>query len=199
LIKKLQDKNNILDKEYKKLILEEHLPWIIKYTITLPSIYYLWKRRFNDLNHKYEEFIETSVEEGVNNCLVLACAVGQRNLLQFLGIKIDEGKLNNTYRPIKNNERKDEPFITDFDLEVININSITNQLLLLDSFTASNNLLHFNWQKSNEDKDSTQIICDASLEVVKLIKTHVYDSLKIDFQEAIKLTHKELALIGEGK
>ncbi len=197
-MRELQDINNISDEEYKKLILEKYLPWIIRYTIALPSIYSIWKRRFdNTLNDKYEEFKETSLQEGINSCLVVASGVGQRSLVNFMGIgNLDD---NGYFQPHKPHEKKHEQFITDLGLPVLSPRVLKNPVKenLEKSYKAINQLAHFNWEKSNEQNDSTQIICDASLEVVKLIKIHVYDALKRDFQEATKLTHKELALIGE--
>lgn len=196
----LADKNEISPDKYRELILSNkdnkgHLPWIINYTIAFPLLYRHYGRRFH--GELSSIGIEKPLEDRVNQSILIASATGLRNLLHFLGIGGDELK---GYKPTRKNCRKDEPFIEDFGLTILTIDKLTSaeEEILRKAYTASINLLHFNWEHKNESLDSTQIIHDGALLAVKLVKREVYDRLNYDFSQNTGLTGEEIAFV-EGK
>lgn len=193
----LADKNGISLDEYRKLILEKHLPWIINYTIAFPLLYRGYKRRSDEELSSIG--IEKPLEDRINQSVLIASATGLRNLLHFLG-RGRRGDGLDGYKPTRTNCRKDEPFIEDFGLSILEINKLTldEQETLKKAYMASINLLHFNWEHKNESLDSTQIIHDGALLAVKLVKSEVYDRLNYDFQKNTGLTAEEIAFV-EGK
>jgi hypothetical protein len=164
-----------LEEEKLKKLLED-LQWRVRATFARVSRYHKLGRGF--VKSDLTTFNETEIES-INTSLLYSAAVGQRLLLNFMGLMPStNGEIFKRYTPRKDKCEYLIYYICNFnevDPNLINSNFKLKKILL-EGYKAANDLAHFN----RPTEDTTQKICDGAKATVICVKRFVYDELKLE-------------------